>query len=73
MVHVRAFREKLDEETARLREMDELDIPVAVLGGHDLIVAASPDDILVTHREASPRVKELVGNLNGRPMYEERR
>jgi mannose-1-phosphate guanylyltransferase len=53
--------------------INELDIPVSVLGLSNILVAASPDGILVTDKEASPRVKELVGNLEQRPMYEERR
>jgi mannose-1-phosphate guanylyltransferase len=53
--------------------INELDIPVAVLGLSNILVAASPDGILVTNKESSPRVKELIGNLEQRPMYEERR
>lgn len=60
-----------DSENINL--INELDIPITVLGASNLIVAASPDGILVTDKEASPRVKELVGELKGRPMYEERR
>lgn len=63
----------LSADSVRTHVLNELDIPVAVLGCQDLIVAAGPDGILVTRRDASPRVKELVGHLNGRPMYEERR
>ena len=53
--------------------INELDIPVSVLGLSNIIVAASPDGILVSDKEASPRVKELVGDWEQRPMYEERR
>ncbi|MBM7652541.1 sugar phosphate nucleotidyltransferase [Neobacillus cucumis] len=53
--------------------INELDIPVSVLGLSNILVAASPDGILVTDKNASPRVKELIGNLEQRPMYEERR
>lgn len=63
----------LSEDCINSNIINELDIPVAVLGCKDLIVAASPDGILVTQRDASPRVKELVGDYDGRPMYEERR
>jgi mannose-1-phosphate guanylyltransferase len=52
--------------------INELDIPVAVLGLSDVVVAASPDGILVTSKEASPRVKELI-DFDQRPMFEERR
>ncbi|KLU59406.1 mannose-1-phosphate guanylyltransferase RfbM [Peptococcaceae bacterium CEB3] len=63
----------MSPDCVRTYVLNELDIPVAVLGCEDLIVAAGPDGILVSRREASPRVKEIVGHLNGRPMYEERR
>jgi mannose-1-phosphate guanylyltransferase len=60
-----------DSENVHL--INELDIPVTVLGASNLIVAASPDGILVSDKEASPRIKELVGEFDNRPMYEERR
>lgn len=60
-----------DSQNAHI--INELDIPISVLGLSNIIVAASPDGILVTDKEASPRVKELIGNLEQRPMYEERR
>lgn len=53
--------------------INELDIPVTVMGMSNVIVAASPDGILVADKEASPRIKELVGEFDNRPMYEERR
>lgn len=53
--------------------INELDIPVTVLGAKNLIVAVSPDGILVSDKDASPRIKELVGEFDNRPMYEERR
>lgn len=63
----------LSEDSFKSNIINELNIPVAVLGCKNVIVAASPDGILVTQREASPRVKELIGQFDGRPMYEERR
>lgn len=52
--------------------VNELDIPIAVLGVPNIVVAASPDGILVTDKSESPRVKEIVA-FDQRPMYEERR
>lgn len=63
----------LSKDCINCHLINELEIPVAVLGCQNIIVAASPDGILVTQRDASPRVKELVGKFDGRPMYEERR
>ncbi|WP_058308612.1 sugar phosphate nucleotidyltransferase [Gracilibacillus massiliensis] len=53
--------------------INELDIPITVLGINNAVIAASPDGILVTDKEKSPKVKEYVGDFDGRPMYEERR
>lgn len=53
--------------------INELDIPVTVLGLSNIVVAASPDGLLVTDKAASPRVKELVADFQNRLMYEERR
>ena len=53
--------------------INELDIPVSVIGLSDLVVAVSPDGILVSDKKASPRVKEIANQFDNRPMYEERR
>ncbi|PDO09847.1 MAG: mannose-1-phosphate guanylyltransferase [Candidatus Reconcilbacillus cellulovorans] len=53
--------------------VNELDIPVAVLGVPNVIVAAGPDGILVADRAASPRAKEVANEIRQRVMYEERR
>jgi len=52
--------------------INELDIPVQVLGISDAVVAASPDGILVCDKEASSRLKDEIYRWDGRPMYEER-
>lgn len=53
--------------------INELDIPITILGVSNVVVAASPDGILVTDKEASPRIKEVNKEIDHRPMYEERR
>jgi mannose-1-phosphate guanylyltransferase len=53
--------------------INELDIPIAVLGLSNVVVAASPDGILVSDKESSPRIKEIMKHEQQRPMYEERR
>jgi len=53
--------------------VNELDIPVAVLGLSNVIVAASPDGILVATKEASQRIKDAMKHMEQRPMFEERR
>ncbi|MBU5444370.1 sugar phosphate nucleotidyltransferase [Paenibacillus sp. MSJ-34] len=53
--------------------VNELDIPIALVGLTDVVVAASPDGILVSTKEASSQVKEIANKFDGRLMYEERR
>ncbi|MRH41304.1 cupin domain-containing protein [Aquibacillus halophilus] len=53
--------------------INELDIPIVLLGIKNAVVAASPDGILVTDSETSPKIKEYVDRISDRPMYEERR
>jgi len=53
--------------------INELDIPIIIIGLSNVVVAASPDGILVTDKQASPRVKDLVIGFEQRPMFEERR
>lgn len=64
---------KISEDSKNSHLINELDIPIAMLGVSDILVAASPDGILVTEKMASPRLKEMVLDFDKRPMYEERR
>ncbi|GAB6988096.1 sugar phosphate nucleotidyltransferase [Paenibacillus pini] len=63
----------ISEDSYGTHLINELDIPVVVLGLPDIVVAASPDGILVSDKASSPRLKELIQNIEQRPMYEERR
>ncbi|AHV95893.1 sugar phosphate nucleotidyltransferase [Paenibacillus sabinae] len=63
----------LTEDSSTSCLVNELDIPITVIGAQDLIIAASPDGILVTHKSESPRIKEVLKGAEQRPMYEERR
>jgi mannose-1-phosphate guanylyltransferase len=60
-------------ESKNTHLINELDIPITILGLSDVVVAASPDGILVADKKHSPRIKEIMGKINHRPMYEERR
>lgn len=63
----------ISEDSKNTHVVNEMDIPVTVLGLSNVVVAASPDGILVTEKTASPRIKELLVDMDQRPMYEERR
>ncbi len=53
--------------------INELNLPIICLGVNNLVVAASPDGILVSQKEASINLKGYADELKARPMYEERR
>ncbi|MBZ9536855.1 mannose-1-phosphate guanylyltransferase [Cytobacillus oceanisediminis] len=64
---------KISEDCKDVHIVNELDIPLVVLGASNLIVAVSPDGILVSDKDTSPKIKEYTSEFNERPMYEERR
>lgn len=51
--------------------INELDIPITVLGAKNMVIAASPDGILVSDKHESSYLKEYVNDISKRPMYEE--
>ncbi|SDS29100.1 mannose-1-phosphate guanylyltransferase [Paenibacillaceae bacterium GAS479] len=53
--------------------INELDIPITVMGVSGIVVAASPDGILVSEKSVSSRIKDVNGSQELRPMFEERR
>lgn len=61
------------EETDGTYIINELEIPVVCIGTKDLVIAASPDGILVSERKLSENLKHIVDGIGKRPMYEERR
>ena len=50
--------------------INELGIPLIALGINNAVIAATPDGILVSDKEESPRLKDYVEST--RPMYERR-
>ncbi len=51
--------------------VNELDIPIILIGVEDIVVAASPDGLLVTDKKSSHKIKEYVSHFQDGPMYEE--
>lgn len=71
--------EAMDEETTgnvtadaclNTHVINELGIPLIALGVKDCIIAATPDGILISDKNESPRLKDYVES--SRPMYERR-
>ena len=52
---------------------NELNIPLLCMGTENLVIAASPDGIIISEKNKSENVKTYASELKHRPMYEERR
>jgi mannose-1-phosphate guanylyltransferase len=61
------------KESSNTTLINELNIPMVCYGASNLIVAASPDGILVADKRQSANIKDLVDQIDARPMFEERR
>lgn len=62
----------ISEDCQNTHLINEIDIPVSIVGLSDIVVAASPDGILVSSKSASTRIKNYI-NYNQGPRYEERK
>jgi mannose-1-phosphate guanylyltransferase len=51
--------------------VNELEIPIILIGVENVVVAASPDGLLVTDKKSSHKIKEYVSHFQDGPMYEE--
>lgn len=60
----------LGENCQNVHVVNELSIPVVGLGLKDVVIAASPDGILVSDKHSSSYLKKYVPN--NRPMFEKR-
>jgi mannose-1-phosphate guanylyltransferase len=73
-INVKSLGNVTLEKTQNTFVVNELDIPLITLGIKDLMIAASPDGILISDMKESAEVKPLVDKIEAeRPMYEERR
>ncbi len=62
-----------DGQLSNTHIINESALPIISLGCKDLIIAASPDGILVSNKDASVNLKGYADTIKERPMYEERR
>lgn len=60
----------LGENCDNVHVVNELAMPIVGLGLRDIVIAASPDGILVSNKTASAQLKKYVPN--NRPMFETR-
>ncbi len=63
----------LSDTCENTQVINELKMPVAVMGTRDLVVVAAQDGILVADKSESAGVKAIASAFDSRPMFEERR
>lgn len=63
----------ISEDSANTHVVNELDIPVTVIAVSDIVVASSPQGILVANKAASHKIKDMMKDEKERPMIEELR
>lgn len=61
----------MGEQCVNTHVINELSIPVVTIGTENIVVAASPDGILISDKKKSSYIKPYVENLDARPRYEE--
>lgn len=61
------------ESNQNTHVINELSLPVFCNGLKDMIVAASPDGIMVCAKDKTEGIKDYVSEFSTRPMYEEMR
>ena len=62
----------LNETCSNVHVINELDVPVLVMGGKDMVVAASPEGILVSDKEESSYIKPYVDAIDQQVMFAEK-
>lgn len=63
----------VDNSCENTHVINELNIPVVAMGTKDLIAVVSFDGILISDKNESEKVKQVVEKIDAPPRYEERR
>ncbi len=64
---------EVSDDSDQSQLINELDIPISIIGLNNVIVAASQDGILVTSKDAGSVLNAKLLSMNERPKFEERR
>ena len=62
----------LNETCENVHVINELGVPILVMGGKDLVVSASPEGILVSDKEQSSYIKPFVDAIDQQIMFAEK-
>lgn len=61
----------ISNDSVNTHVINELEIPLVVIGLSNIVVATSFDGILVTEKSKSHLIKDLAKDFNSKPMYKE--
>lgn len=53
----------LSHDCENIHLINQLDLPIGILGLKDIVVVATPSGILISSKDSSPRVKEITSQL----------
>ena len=63
---------RMNENCSNVHVINELGVPILVMGGKDMVVSASPEGILVSDKEQSSFIKPFVDAINQQIMFAEK-
>lgn len=63
---------RLNDTCSNVHAINELGVPILIMGGKDLVVSASPEGILVSDKEQSSYIKPFVDAINQQIMFAEK-
>lgn len=63
---------RLNETCENVHAINELGVPILIMGGKDLVVSASPEGILVSDKEQSSYIKPFVDAIDQQIMFAEK-
>lgn len=63
---------RLNETCANVHVINELGVPILVMGGRNLVISASPEGILVSDKEQSSYIKPFVDDIDQQVMFAEK-
>ncbi|MBJ6360057.1 sugar phosphate nucleotidyltransferase [Paenibacillus sp. GCM10012307] len=64
---------RISDDSSNSHLINELPYPIEIIGGSDLMVAASSDGILIANKDKANQIKERLERTPQIPMYEEKR
>ena len=63
---------RVNDTCSNVHAINELGVPILIMGGKDLVVSASPEGILVSDKEQSSYIKPFVDAIDQQIMFAEK-